>query len=56
MPLDRAPIALHARTEAPDIITGVRIGITKGADRPLRFYEAQSPFLSGPKALNRGPR
>lgn len=35
-----------------DIGCGVRIGITKDADRPLRFYLRGSPFLSGTRALN----
>jgi DNA-3-methyladenine glycosylase len=30
----------------------VRIGITKGADRELRFFERGSSYLSGPAALN----
>lgn len=30
----------------------VRIGITKDAHRPLRFYERANPFVSGPKRLN----
>jgi DNA-3-methyladenine glycosylase len=36
----------------------VRIGITRAADHPLRFYEPGNPFVSGPKRLllvNRQP-
>ena len=35
------------------IATSTRIGITKDADRPLRFFERGNPFVSGPKRLNR---
>jgi DNA-3-methyladenine glycosylase len=35
-----------------EIGRSVRIGITRDADRPLRFYLRGSPFVSGPKSLN----
>ena len=35
-----------------EIGTSVRIGITKDADRPLRFYERGNPFVSGPRKLS----
>ncbi len=38
--------------QAGDIGQGIRIGITKDADRPLRFYVKGSAFVSGPKSLN----
>ncbi len=34
---------------ARDIRTTARIGITKAADKPLRYVLAGNPFLSGPK-------
>jgi len=34
-----------------EIGTTVRIGITRAADHPLRFYEIGNPFVSGPKRL-----
>ena len=42
----------HDDHEPADIGVGVRIGITKDADRPLRFYLRGSPFVSGTRALN----
>ena len=39
--------------EPGDIGQGTRIGITKDADRLLRFYLRGSPFVSGPRSLNR---
>jgi DNA-3-methyladenine glycosylase len=35
-----------------DIGQSVRIGITKDADRLLRFYRRGSPFVSGPRSLS----
>jgi len=35
-----------------EIGISVRIGITKAADLPLRFYERGSRFVSGPRTLN----
>jgi len=35
-----------------DIGESKRIGITKDADRVLRFYLRASPFVSGPRSLN----
>jgi DNA-3-methyladenine glycosylase len=34
----------------------VRIGISRDADRLLRFYLSDSPFVSGPRSLNRPRR
>jgi DNA-3-methyladenine glycosylase len=48
------PLSLAWETR-PSATIGVstRIGITKAADRRLRFYEAGNPFVSGPASLNR---
>ena len=46
--LDRPPFALFARSDKPEIATGVRIGITKAAELPWRFGLAESKFLSKP--------
>jgi DNA-3-methyladenine glycosylase len=48
------PLWLGTPPRTPGAIgTSVRIGITKAADRPLRFYERGSPWVSGPGRLNR---
>jgi DNA-3-methyladenine glycosylase len=36
-----------------DIGQGIRIGITRAADSPLRFYVRDNRFVSGPLALNK---
>jgi DNA-3-methyladenine glycosylase len=37
---------------ADEIGQGKRIGITRAADSPLRFYVRGNPFVSGPRSLN----
>jgi len=39
--------------QAPEIGTSTRIGLSREACRPLRFYARGDRFVSGPKALNR---
>lgn len=47
------PLWLAKDWSVPEQIgTTVRIGITKAADRPLRFIVPGDPFVSGPAALN----
>ena len=44
--LDAPPIALHARAEKPEIVAGVRIGITKAVELPWRYGLKGTKFLS----------
>jgi DNA-3-methyladenine glycosylase len=46
--LDASPIALHVRASRPDVVAGVRIGITKAVELPWRYGLKGSKFLSKP--------
>ena len=46
--LDAPPFALHARVGKPDIVAGIRIGLTKAVELPWRYGLKGSKFLSKP--------
>lgn len=46
LPLDRPPFRLEPRGETPEIVTGPRIGITRGTDLNWRYLEAGSRYVS----------
>lgn len=46
--LDEPPFELLARERTPEIVTGPRIGITRGVEQPWRYGLAGSSFLSRP--------
>lgn len=46
--LDAPPIAIYARTRKPEIVSGIRIGITKVVELPWRYGLKGSKFMSKP--------
>lgn len=48
LPLDEPPFRLRAREAPVEVVAGVRIGITRAADRPWRYGLVGSRYLSRP--------
>jgi len=46
LPLDEPPFLLGERDDAPEIVTGPRIGITHATELSWRYMERGSPYLS----------
>jgi DNA-3-methyladenine glycosylase len=46
LPLDRAPFRLEQRSQAPEIVTAPRIGITRATELSWRYLQAESPYVS----------
>jgi DNA-3-methyladenine glycosylase len=51
LPLDAPPFRLEPRGEAPEIVTGPRVGIAQATELSWRYALAGSPFMS--RALRR---
>jgi DNA-3-methyladenine glycosylase len=48
LPLDAPPFELHARVGKPELVAGVRIGLTKAVELPWRYGLKGSKFMSKP--------
>ena len=46
--LDAPPLEIYARARKPEIVSGIRIGITKAIELPWRYGLKGSRFLSKP--------
>jgi DNA-3-methyladenine glycosylase len=46
LPLDEPPFEIRPGEEPAAVVTGLRVGITRAAERPWRYVEAGSGFLS----------
>ena len=54
--LDGGPVRLEPRAEAPEpILSGPRVGVSAEADRPWRFWVADSQYVSDYKRSPRAP-
>lgn len=47
-PLDQPPFSVAAGQAPPEVVSGPRIGVTRGGETPWRFGWAGSAFLSRP--------